>query len=137
MAFIGDLLNNVFNSEERSIRMTDNPFTIVSKSNIFTEDQLETALITPTVGKRIVIKGVTISSVGSAGEIHLVRGNGIPADTEINTNIILPLYLSRQNKVSPSANISIMLDVDESVNLIIDGITSGKEVFVGISYKEV
>ena len=133
MPLICGLLNRAFRDDENSIQITENPNVIKSKSNYYTGALSQQALITPPTGKRINVLGITLETGGTNGNIYLKRGNGIPLDPEINTDIVLPLFVSVQNKASASNNLNVVLDVDETLDLEIINIS--KDSFVGVSYR--
>lgn len=136
MAWLEEIFNDVFRKENSSLFVTDNPQITFSKGNIFMADQAQTTLIQPSTGKKLLIKGITMETEGNNGVITLKRGNGVPLDPEVNTDVVLPLYASVQNKATVSGEISLLLDIDETLDLEIDGIGSN-ETFVGVSYREI
>jgi len=133
MAWLEHIFNRTFREVEDSIQITTNPFITQSKANEYTGGLTQRALITPPSGKRLDIKGVTLCSNGSGGTIYLRRGNGVPSDPEINTDVVLLLCVSVRNQSSASSNLNVLLDVDETLDLEIDGVT--KDSFVGVSYR--
>lgn len=134
MALIAEILNGAFNRKQNSLYTQDNPKNTFSKPNAYSADLTQTPLITPPSGKRLLIKGITLQTEGTNGIISLKRGNGIPVDAEINTDVVLTLYASTQNKAAASSNLNVPLDVDETLDLEISGI-GAKNSFVGVSYR--
>lgn len=136
MGLIAEILNSVFDVNEKSLFVTDYPRTTYSKPNVFTTALAQQTLFTPPLGKAILIKGITIYSTQNSGELFLKRGNGVPADPEVNTDIIIGADFSVIKRVGVSANVSILLDIDETLDVEIVG-SINKDVFVGVSFRYV
>lgn len=131
--FIQTILNRIFDKNENSIFSTDNPRTTFTKPNKFSSDQLQTTLLTPPSGKQLFIKQIMIFSEGTSGIVSLERGNGIPDDPEINTDRVFEVYLSTAGRTS--AEVSELLEVDESLDLEIVGVAGGKPIFIIVTVR--
>lgn len=87
---------------------------------------LSEVFITPAVGNRLIIKGVTLHGNGNAGSVKLISG----------VRIILPLYFSNSSRVGTSGALNIELAVNETASILATG-RGANTTFVGVSYIEV
>lgn len=134
MVLNSEILNLAYKDNEGSIQITDNPYVIKSIPNVFPANYND-VLITPTTGKRLDIKGITIQTNDTGAIIKLKRGNGVPIGTQSNTDVLLSVYASNFERGGTSSSLNILLDKDETLNLEITNAT--KETFVGVSYREI
>lgn len=94
----------------------------------FTGNTASTTVLSPSVaGRRLAIKGITMSSQG-AGIIKLKRSS--------DDETILPIYGSNFLRNSTSSSLNIVLEPDETVYIVIENNNAGDETFIGLSYIE-
>ena len=99
----------------------------VSKALTYTGSQSGIVFLTPSTGKALCIKGITILGNGNTGIVKLLRSS--------NNNCIYPAYFTAQVKGSPSSAFNLVLLPNEYVILdLVDRGTS--ETFVGVTYIE-
>jgi len=104
----------------------DNSAHFISTPTVVTGDVTGQTVLTPTLGTRIIIKGLTILSQGD-GDILLKRSS--------DDSIILPVYGSKYARASTSSSLNVKLNVDETIYVDISGNLTN-DTFIGISYIE-
>jgi len=85
-------------------------------------------LLRPDSGKRLVVKGMTISGNGDAGVVKITRSS--------DNACILPYYFDNKTGGKTSANLNLILKSNEAV-LITTKNRENFETFVSISYLEI
>lgn len=125
---LNGLPNNILNKTTENINFisSENGFANKSVPILFTGDKTNEVLLTPATGKRIIIKSMTIICDGNSGVVKILRGNG---------GVLLPTYVTNQNKGNTSSVLNIKLNTNETIKVTTTG-RSEKETFIGITYIE-
>lgn len=101
----------------------------ISKSFVFTGAVTNQVLLSPsTENHSLVIRGITLLAQGNSGVVKLLRESG---------NIVLPMYVSNQNRTNTSGQLNVILEKGTDLLLTISGIQNGTEMFVGVTYFEI
>lgn len=104
----------------------DNSSHFCSKPTMITGDVTGQVVLTPEVGDRIVIKGLTTTTEG-VGDVLLKRSS--------DGAVILPIFGSKYTGATTSGALNIQLGSGEEVYVDITG-NNGNRTFIGISYIE-
>ena len=115
----------VYNSEGEMAVKTDDMLNR-SLPTIITGDVTNQIILTPTSGRRLLIRAISIIAQGNTGTVKVKRSS--------DGAIILPTYVSAHNHASTSSALNLILGVDESVMVTTDGRGETDETFVGLSY---
>jgi hypothetical protein len=107
----------------------DGTFNNISKAIEVTGDGTHT-LIPAKANTQYWVKGITILGNGNSGEIRLL------GTRESVSTLLLPLYMSAQNKGNTSGALNLKLDENTSITFTTTGRSTNK-TFVGVSYIEV
>lgn len=106
----------------------ENGYSNVSVSNIYTGNVTNQVLVTPTSGRRIIVKGLTVVAEGTVGEILIKRSS--------TGQTILPCYVSSQSRQSTSNALNLVFNINETVTVTTTNRGTSNS-FVGVSYIEV
>ena len=83
-------------------------------------------LLTPPVGKRLVVQVLLLIGDGTGGDVYLYR-------SDEPTLTILPLWMSTSNRSSTSSELNMTLNVNETINITTTG-RNANQTFIGIGY---
>ena len=116
------------NSSGKKFISTDSSFSNNSTSVVVVGNSTSDVL-SPSTGRQLIIKGITIVGGGNAGTVKLYRDS--------NDSVILPVYVSLHGRQSTSGALNLVLNVDEKVYVTTASRGENDETFVGISYMEI